>query len=277
MPSYLKLGSIPRKRHIAHKQAPGFLGEGIAYEEVITSGGFGRAYSIVYHLRPPTRVRSVEPAGTSPLEFATEPVLRHHHLKTGAIPRAGDPVTGRVPLLANDDVVMSRCRPAGPQAELFRNATADEVVFVHRGTGMLFTMFGPLQFRPYDYVVIPRTTTYRLEFDGGEEPDLLVFESAGDLTVPPRYLNPDGQLRLGAPYGERDLHGPREVAPIDQDRETSVLIKDGPRLSRSPLPHPPSDVIGWEGMVSPSPSTPDDFEPIPGNVHHPPPVQQTFE
>ena len=135
MPPYLKLGSIPRKRHIAHRQEPGFHGEGIAYEEVVTAAGFGRAYTILYHLRPPTRVSSIEPVGSSPLEFAAEPVLRHHHFKTGAICRKGDVISGRVPLLANDDVVLSRCRPSEPQTELYRNAAADEVLFVHRGSG----------------------------------------------------------------------------------------------------------------------------------------------
>ena len=47
----------------AHKHEPGFRGEGIFYEEVMTTAGFGRAYSICYHLRPPTRVRKVEAAG----------------------------------------------------------------------------------------------------------------------------------------------------------------------------------------------------------------------
>src|SRR5438874_10860837 len=117
MPPYLQLGSIPRKRHIAHRHEPGYRGEGIYYEEVITIGGFGRAYSIAYHLRPPTRVRQVEPAGALPLELAAEEVLRHHHLKTGGIKPAGDPVTGRVPLLANDDVTLARCRPAQPQSD----------------------------------------------------------------------------------------------------------------------------------------------------------------
>src|SRR6184192_17555 len=98
MPAYLRLGSVPRKRHIAHRREPGYRGEGIYYEEVITIAGFGRAYSIVYHLRPPTRVRKVEPAGTAAVEIAPQEVLRHHHLKTLAIEAAGDPITGRVPL-----------------------------------------------------------------------------------------------------------------------------------------------------------------------------------
>jgi homogentisate 1,2-dioxygenase len=277
MPPYLKLGSIPRKRHIALRHEPGFLGEGIAYEEVVTTAGFGRSYSIVYHLRPPTRVRKVEPAGTIATEFVAEPVLRHHHFQTGRIARQGDPILGRVPLLANDDVLLSRCRPAEPQAELYRNAAADELLFVHRGAGTLRTMFGTLPFRPFDYVVIPRTTTYRLEFDDGSEPDFLAIEAAGDLTIPPRYVNPDGQLRLGAPYSERDLHGPRELAPIDRDEETTVVIKDGARLSRYTLAQHPFDVIGWDGLVYPYTFNADDFEPITGNVHQPPPVHQTFE
>src|SRR3954467_15800329 len=106
MPPYMKLGSIPKKRHIAHRREGGHRGEGLYYEEVVTVAGFSRAYSIVYHLRPPTRVRKVEPAGMVALETVDEPALRHHHLKTGHIPSGGDPVTGRVPLLANTDVIV---------------------------------------------------------------------------------------------------------------------------------------------------------------------------
>ncbi len=199
MPPYLRLGSIPRKRHIAHPASPGYRGEGIYYEEVITIGGFGRAYSIVYHLRPPTRVVRIEPAGTVPLEFSEETALRHHHFKTGRLEPGGDPVSGRIPILGNDDVCMFRCRPDRPQAELFRNAGADEVIFVQSGRGTLHTQFGPLPFRPFDYVVIPQCTTYRLEFAAESRPDLLILESTGTVAVPPRYLNPDGQIKLGAP------------------------------------------------------------------------------
>ena len=278
MPPYLRVGSLPRKRHIAHRREPGFRGEGIAYEEVVTSGGFGRAYSILYHLRPPTRVRKVEAAGTAVVERVAEPALRHHHLRTGSIRPAGDPVSGRVPLLVNDDVTMARCRPVEPQAELYRNTLADELVFIHRGRGTLQTMFGPLPFRPVDYVVIPRCTSYRLEFEPGTgDPDLLVIESAGLLGIPARYLNPDGQIRLGAPFGERDLHGPREPVAVDREEDTTILVKDGPRLTRYTTAHHPFDVVGWDGMVYPYTFNADDFEPITGTVHQPPPVHQTFE
>src|SRR5262249_38021287 len=156
-------------------------------------------------------------------------------------------------------------------------ATADEVLFVHQGQGTLHTMFGPLPFRPFDYIVIPRCTTYRLEFNAGTQPDLLVIEAAGNVVIPPRYLNPDGQLRLGAHYSERDLHGPREPNVVDREEEVSVLIKDGRRLTRYTLAHHPFDVVGWDGLVYPFTFNADDFEPITGTTHQPPPIHQTFE
>lgn len=278
MPRYLSLGSIPKKRHIAHRVTPGYKGEGIYYEEVVSTQGFARAYSIVYHLRPPTQVKKVEPAGNCVVERVEQPVLRHHHLKTGALVPTGDPITGRVPLLANADVTLWRCRPVAQQAELFRNALADEIVFIHNGSGQLLTHFGRLPFRAFDYVVIPRCTTYRLDFDpAAGKPDLLVIESAGSVEFPRRYMNPEGQFKLGAPFCERDLHGPAELHPIEEEGDIPVLIKDGSRLSRYTLAHHPFDVIGWDGLVYPFTFNADDFEPITGTVHQPPPIHQTFE
>ncbi len=277
MPHYLSRGSVPKKRHTAHRTSPGFKSEGIFYEEVITTQGFSRAYSIAYHLRPPTRVKHIEPAGTLAVEIAEQPVLRHHHLKSGNIPAMGDPVTGRVPMFTNADVTLWRCRPTQAQAELYRNALADEVIFVHKGSGQLLTQFGVLPFRPFDYVVIPRCTTYRLDFDAGVQPDLLVVEAAGQINIPAKYLNHDGQLRLGAPYSERDLHGPTDLFIIDEEKDTSVVIKDGSRLSRYVLASHPFDVIGWDGQVYPFTFNADDFEPITGTIHQPPPIHLTFE
>lgn len=279
MPAYRKVGSIPRKHHVAHRREndPGYRGEGIYYEEVLTLAGFGRAYSICYHLRPPTRVKKVEAAGFIDLETVPEPVLRHYHFKTRQLKPSGTLVTGRLPLLVNDDVILSRCRPAQAQTELFRNATADEVLFIQQGKGTLHTMFGPLPFKPFDYVVIPRCTTYRLEHEPAAQLDLLVIETSGNVSTPARYLNQDGQIRLGAPYSERDLHGPHEPLVINREEDTTVLIKDGRRLTRYTHASHPFDVVGWDGMVYPYTFNANDFEPITGTVHQPPPVQQTFD
>jgi homogentisate 1,2-dioxygenase len=278
MPRYLSLGTVPKKRHTAHHASPGYKNEGIYYEEVVSTHGFSRAYSIVYHLRPPTRVKKIEPVASHAIERVEQPALRHHHLKTLSIPAKGGPVAGRLPILTNADVTLWRCRPAWQQEGLFRNATADEILFVHRGNGRLLTHFGVLPFKPFDYVVIPRCTTYLVEFDSfSPPPDLLVIESSGLVDFPRRYLNPEGQFKLGAPYCERDIHGPTGVHCIDNESDTHVVIKDGDRITRYTLAHHPFDVVGWDGFVYPFTFNADDFEPITGTVHQPPPIHQTFE
>jgi homogentisate 1,2-dioxygenase len=182
-----------------------------------------------------------------------------------------------VPLLTNADVTLWRCRPASPQEELYKNAAADEVIFIHHGSGVLESQFGPLPFKPFDYLVVPRTMAYRLRFDSGPQPDLLIIESAGTVTIPPKYLNPDGQLKLGAPYYERDLRPPTGILTIDKEHETTILVRDGLRLTRYVMAHHPFDVVGWDGLLYPFAFNADDFEPIVGTIHQPPPVQQTFE
>lgn len=277
MPRYLTLGSIPKKRHIAHRVQPGYKHEGIYYEEVVSTEGFSRAYSILYHLRPPTRVKHVEAAGNCGVERVDPGVLRHHHLKTGTMTPQGDPITGRVPLLTNNDVTIWRCRPVEDQVGLYRNAQSDEIIFVHSGQGRVETHFGRLDYKPFDYIVIPRCTTYGFYPDSGHGTDLLVIESTGSVDFPARYLNPDGQFRLGAPFCERDIHGPSLLEPVDRDDETLVLIKDGTRWTRYILASHPFDAVGWDGCVYPFTFNADDFEPITGTIHQPPPIHQTFE
>lgn len=285
MPQYRQMGSIPAKRHTIHAVSgdpshlqAGYKNEGIYYEEVITTQGFSRAFSTVYHLRPPTRVTKVEHLIHMPIVAAPPDALRHVHLKSADMPAQGDPISGRVPLMFNSDLVLSRCRPNQPQTDLYRNALADEMIFVHRGHGVLRSMFGDLPFRPFDYIVIPKCTTYELCLQAEDtQAELLVVEAIGTLGFPPRYLNPDGQFRLGAPFCERDLHGPKSLSPVDSDRPVAVQIKDGESWTRYELANHPFDVIGWDGMVYPFTFNADDFEPITGKVHQPPPIHQTFQ
>ena len=278
MPVYLKLGQVPRKRHIRLARDPqsSFEGEGMAYEHVVTTAGFDRAYSITYHYRPPTRVVRYELSGHVEVEPATDLPLRHHHLKTQDLPRGGDPIHGRVPLLFNEDLIASRCRPDTAQDVLYRNGASDELIFVFHGGGMLESSFGRLPYRELDYIVIPRGTTYRLVPDDPKREDYLILEAQGQFRIPPNYLNPEDQIKLGAPYSERDFHGPMELLTIDEERETLVLVKDGHRLTTTVLAHHPFDIVGWDGTVYPYTFNALDFEPLTGTVHLPPPFQTTF-
>lgn len=278
MPSYRQLGKLPPKRHIQlHNETGGFLNEGLYYEHVVTTQGFDRAYSIMYHLRPPTRITASETAGKVELRKVDEQELRHHHIETQKLARSGDPVTGRVPMMFNEDLVAWRSKPDRAQAELYRNGAADEVIFVHQGSGVLETVYGKLPYRRGDYIVVPRTTTYRLVSDDILKEDHLVLECFGQVRVPTRYQNPDGQMYLGVPYYERDFHSPPELLTIDSEVPTTTLIKDRERLTRVTMPHHPFDVVGWDGFLYPYTFNAWDFEPLTGTTHLPPPFQQTFE
>ncbi len=259
------------------REGESFLDEGMHYEHVVTTQGFDRAYSIMYHLRPPTRVTCTESAGTVELTAADEQVLRHHHIRTQGLPRVGDPILGRVPMMFNDDLACYRVKPATQQTEIYRNGAADEVIFVHQGSGHLDTSYGRLPYKRGDYIVIPRTTNYILVSDDIGLEDHLILECNAPVRIPERYQNEDGQMYLGVPYYERDFHSPTDLITIDREGETSILVKDHSRLTRITMAHHPFDVVGWDGFLYPYTFNAWDFEPLTGTMHLPPPFQQTFE
>ena len=279
MPNYRKLGILPPKRHIQLKRdvKESYLGEGLYYEHVITTEGFGRAYSIMYHLRPPTRVLRMEHLGKIEIKKADEGELSHRHIRSQDLPRTGDPIQGRVPMMFNDDLVAWRCKPAEQQQTIFRNGAADEVIFIHYGSGVMETAFGNIPYRRGDYIVVPRTTNYKLVSDDIEKEDHLIIESFSSVRIPGRYQNKDGQMYLGTPFYERDFHSPEALNVIDQEVETDVIIKDYDRLTKITMPHHPFDVAGWDGFIYPYTFNAWDFEPLTGTCHLPPPFQQTFE
>jgi homogentisate 1,2-dioxygenase len=274
---------MPRKHHIKfpRDQAASYKGEGLHYEHIITTEGFDRAYSIVYHLRPPTMVKKVELYGEQPLKVAAHAPLRHHHLKSAGMKRAGDPYTGRVPLMFNADITCFRCRPSTAMEsgyDFYRNGQSDDVIFVWSGGGWLESNYGRLRYKQDDYIVIPRGTIYRLVPDDISKEDYLILESTWPVRIPARYRHPEGQMRLGAPYSERDIHGPTEIIAHDKEGDFAVLVKDrGSRYTRNIMAGHPFDVVGWDGALYPFTFNANDFEPITGTVHLPPPIHQTFE
>jgi homogentisate 1,2-dioxygenase len=270
MPFYVRLGDVPRKRHIQHRENGTLL-----TEEVMGLEGFTGNESILYHVTSPCRVKALGPF---------EPIVRdewipdahaHRHFTTWDVPEGGDAITGRKLLMWNADVEISLCRPNVEMAGFYRNGEGDEVIFVHEGSGTLETIFGDVPYKPGDYLVVPRGTTYR--FAGVGPQRHLVFESPGLIEIPRRYRNHYGQLLEHAPYYTRDIHPPAELR-THRDRDDHVVtvrVKDG--YQRYVLDYHPFDVIGWDGYVYPWTFSIHDFEPITGRIHMPPPSHQTFE
>lgn len=270
MAYYLQRGSIPSKRHTQLRKPDGSLYR----EEHISRGGFSGVYSNVYHIHLPTRVVQVK--DFQPLLKETwEKPYRHHHFRTDRLASKGDSIQSRRILLFNDDVTVLKAHATESMSQFYRNAHADEVIFVHRGSGTLISHLGILPFHEGDYIVIPRGVIWQINLD--EPCRFLVFECSGPVEPPARYRNPHGQLKEGAPYCERDVRVPEFQKPTDEEGKFEVLVKMRDGHQTLIYGNHPCDVVGWDGYYYPWIFNIRDFEPITGRIHQPPPVHQTFE
>jgi homogentisate 1,2-dioxygenase len=273
MPFYHTLGQIPRKRHTVFRRPDG----GLYAEELMGHEGFVGTSSLLYHLYPPTTVKSARKLRDIVWEADTETSLRHRHFLTGRVKKGGSPTLDRIPLLFNSDIGMLYVEPDRNDTHCYRNSQADECVYVVEGKGVLETVYGELPVVPGDYVVIHRNILHRWRMDLTAPVKLLVFESRGHIRFPKRYRNEFGQLLEGAPFSERDIRRPLELKPRDEKGEFPLLVKQYNGLNELVLDHHPFDVVGWDGYFYPWIFNIHDFEPIVGRIHQPPPVHQTFQ
>lgn len=271
MPYYVKRGEIPHKRHTQFRRPDGEL----YTEEVMGMEGFSGIQSLLYHYHPPTRVLRMESLPSEPVEWMNYGPLRGRQFKTKDFPVGGDPLQSRRTIMGNSDVTLSLSRPDQSSKVFYRNGQAYECWFVHEGSGRLLSQFGSLPFRPGDYVVIPYGVTWKMELEG--EARFLVIECPSQLTPPKRYRNKYGQLLEHSPYCERDITPPDFVDPVTEQGEFEVHVKVRDALHRHIQGHHPFGVVGWDGYLYPWTFNIEDFEPITGRVHQPPPVHQTFE
>lgn len=272
MPRYVHLGQLPKQRHIQFRKPDG----GLYAEQLFGTRGFSGPMSLMYHINLPTEVKSWEDRGSVKVEFLEDEALRHRHLRTKRMSPNGDAVSGRVPMMGNSDVVWYNAVVAEQMPHYYKNAEADECLFIHDGEGELQSMFGTVPFHPGDYLVIPKGVIYRLEFN--ELPvRMIVIESFGPIEIPRRYRNEVGQLLEHAPYQERDIRPPHELVTIDRREDTQVLIKARDRHTMYTYPYHVFDIVGWDGYEFPYAFSIHDFAPITGKLHMPPPIHQTFQ
>ncbi len=280
MSYYAKLGQLPPKRHIQFRRPDG----GLYSEEVFGTEGFVGPTSTLYHIHPPTQVTGWDTKYSTRPEYVETDVMRMRHLKTQPMPANGDPITGRVILFGNADCEMSVCVPAEPMDYHYKNGQGDECIFIHFGSGTVYSSFGTLKFKPKDYIIIPKGIIYKMVFD--ETPDdepnprFLVIETVNSSHIlpPPRYLSKKtSQFLEHAPYCERDLRVPELPLTYDEAGEFEVRIKALHNVHSYIYNYHPLDIVGWDGCYYPYLFSIDDFAPITGTLHMPPPTHQTFE
>jgi len=270
---YHTLGSVPPKRHTQFRKPDGSL----YHEELFSTEGFSDLYSLLYHCNAPTQIMQVgEPFSIAP-RTVHDKQLKHRCLKGFSIQPEDDYLKSRKPVLVNNDCKVILAAPRKSMSDyFFKNADADEAIFIHEGTGSLRTMYGNLRFEYGDYLVVPRGTTYQLEFDGPDN-RLLIVESSGPITTPKRYRNAYGQLLEHSPFCERDFRKPTDLETHDERGDFLFFIKKQDNIYPYHYLNHPFDVIGWDGFTYPFAFSIHNFEPITGRVHLPPPIHQTFD
>jgi homogentisate 1,2-dioxygenase len=291
MPYYRVTGEIPRKRHVRFRRPDG----GLYAEELMGEEGFVSDASLLYHVHPPTAIVKSEGLADAAAEATISPnhPLLPRHFRTADLPRGGDLVLGRQLLMANDDVRISFAAADSPSG-LYRNSTGDEAIYLRVGSARFESVYGSIDARAGDYVIVPRGTIHQWipsagsstggsdvggsDAGGGTPPyvEALVIEARGHIRPPRRYLSQYGQFLEHAPYSERDLRGPD--GPLLADGEdVPVTVRNRGGLTRLTYSYHPFDVVGWDGCLYPYAFNIADFEPIVKRTHAPPPVHQTFE
>jgi len=273
MPHYYTLGNIPQKRHVQFRKPNGKLYS----EQLFSTEGFSNDYSLLYHCHPPTQIiKTDEPINVAP-EIAEEKMLKHRSFEGFNIKPAKDYLQSRIPILVNNDCHVVLAAPQESMKDyFFKNADADEVIFIHEGTGKLLTQYGEISFGYGDYLVIPRGTIYQIEFDTDAN-RLLIVESFSPIRYPKRYVSNHGQLLEHSPFCERDIRTPQNLTTKDEQGDFVIKTKKKGVLYGLHYANHPFDVVGWDGCCYPYAFSIHNFEPITGRVHQPPPVHQTFD
>jgi len=246
MPQWIR-GTTSRQAHVG--LPPGTV------EEEHGRDGFSGPASHLYRLHPPTAWTSVDgPAA-------------HRAFDTERLPGAEDDLWPTL-LLGNDQVSIAVHHLVRGRPELLRDADGDQCFFVHRGSGTLATEYGPLAYRPADYLIIPRGTTYRIE--PTEPTSILAIEACRS-----RFRLPDrGLLGRHALFDPAVIEVP-DPEPIDEGGEFTVVVKRDGHDTRVTYPFHPFDVIGWKGDLAPMRLPVDAIRPVVSPRYHLPPSAHT--
>ena len=273
MPHYHKLGNIPHKRHTQFRKPDG----GLYSEQLFSTEGFSDDYSLLYHCHPPTQIIKTEPQVDVSPTIAEEKMLKHRCFEAFQIKPGVEFLKSRVPVLVNNDCHIVLAAPhTGTQDYYYKNTDADEMIFVHEGSGTVHSQYGDLPFGYGDYIVLPRGTIYQIEFNDDKN-RLFIVESFTPLRFPKKYMSRFGQLMEHSPYCERDIRPPQDLKTYDLQGDYLIKAKKQGMMYGLHYGTHPFDVIGWDGCCYPYIFSIHDFEPITGRVHQPPPVHQTFE
>ena len=273
MPFYHKLGKIPPKRHTQFRKPNGDL----YYEQLFGTVGFDGMSTNSYHEQRPTQVKEIRSQYSVAPAIAKSNNIQSYKLRGFDVAPQDDFLESRKIVLTNSDCHIVLAAPRKSTTDYFyKNTDSDEMIFIHKGSGKLRTIYGNLDFKYGDYLIIPRGIIYKIDFDT-EENRLFIVESHAPIYTPKQYRNWFGQLLEHSPYCERDIRRPDELETHNELGDFIIKVKKKDEIFEMVYATHPFDVVGYDGYNYPYAFSIHDFEPITGRIHLPPPVHQTFE
>ncbi|WP_396211413.1 homogentisate 1,2-dioxygenase [Flavobacterium sp.] len=273
MPFYHKLGNIPPKRHTQFRKPNGDL----YYEQLFGTVGFDGMSTNSYHEQRPTQVKEIRSQYSVAPTIAKSNNIQSYKLRGFDVAPQDDFLESRKIVLTNSDCHIVLAAPRKSTTDYFyKNTDSDEMIFIHQGSGKLRTIYGNLDFKYGDYLIIPRGIIYKIDFDT-EENRLFIVESHSPIYTPKQYRNWFGQLLEHSPFCERDIRRPHELETNNEVGDFIIKVKKKDEIFEMVYATHPFDVVGYDGFNYPYALSIHDFEPITGRIHQPPPVHQTFE
>jgi homogentisate 1,2-dioxygenase len=244
------------------------------YEQEHGRGGFAGKVSHTYHLYPPANwlpdeTRTVEgfaPAWNSPLR----PLGGIHHALNVAPAAETDVYRGMGRLVANATAAMNVTAPGAAMAYFFEHHSATMLFFVHRGEGTLETLFGPIDYRAGDFLVIPKGITHRFALGPGPH-YYWMYES---FTADPEKAEAPTTGRF-LTHGESDYRYPRSLETVNEAGRFEIVSRVEGVSTRRVHPTHPFDVVGWRGDYLPYRLAVEDVRPLVADRSHVPPSGHT--
>lgn len=234
--------------HQAHVNVP----DGTTEEEYARNGFSGR-YAHLYRKQPLVDWISIEgPLKPRAYDFSK--------IKNNP----ADYLASRKSYLENADVRIIFSKIESEMNYFFRNADADEVLFIHAGYGKIETDFGPLNYTEGDYIIIPRGTVYRLS--PAKPSELLIIESFSEVRFPDK-----GMLGQHALFDPAVLKTPEPEESSFKSDVYQLKIKRCNEITTVKYPFNPLNTVGWKGTLTVWQLNVKDIRPVLSDRYHLPP------
>lgn len=245
----------------ASRQAHADMPEGTYEREMSKEGFFGPA-AFLHHKRPPTGWVDFD----GPLQPRAFDLTKLNIAETSP--------WGSASVLYNAATDIRFWKLDRPMEHLARNGDGDQLLFIHRGAGSLFSDFGHLTYEAGDYIVLPRGTMWRLS--PTSETAVLMIEATNT-----HYTLPDkGLVGPHAVFDPAMLDVPAmdevfRAQQADEDHEWTVEVKKRGEVSRITYPFNPLDAVGWHGELHPVRINVKHIRPLMSHRYHLPPSAHT--